>query len=205
MVPKQGCAFIQYTRRSAAEAAAEKSFNKLFLKARRLTIRWGRSQGKQQTASDAGAVAGPMVPVPGLPGALPQPPEELTNNFFNLVNGQDEREICRHVWTSFFLFIFRPPRGRQPRLREGWRHLHRRASSRACPTRTSFLLVSLPRHRVLRLPLLLRVQNPLLRVWSPALVSPEPSTTRHRTPLAWGLLRLARRRNSGGSTDNFCK
>ena len=91
MVQKQGCAFVQFTRRSAAEVAAEKSFNKLFIKGKRLVIRWGRSQGKQLTAGDAAAGSGPggggpLVPVPGLPGALPAPPEELRNNFFNLVS-----------------------------------------------------------------------------------------------------------------------
>ena len=88
MVQKQGCAFVQFTRRTAAEVAAEKSFNKLFIKGKRLVIRWGKSQGKQASAFDASGVvgAGPVVPVPGLPGALPPPPEELTNNFFNLVS-----------------------------------------------------------------------------------------------------------------------
>ena len=88
MVQKQGCAFVQYTRRSSAETAAEKSFNKLVLRGRRLTIRWGKSQGKQDSSGGAAAAgAGPLMPVPGLPGALPAPPEELTNNFFNLVSG----------------------------------------------------------------------------------------------------------------------
>lgn len=81
MVPKQQCAFIQYTTRAAAENAAEKSFNKLILGGRRLTIKWGRSQGR------ATVVGGQNVevydPVPGLPGALP----ELSNNFFNLEPG----------------------------------------------------------------------------------------------------------------------
>lgn len=81
LVPKQQCAFVQYTTRSAAETAAEKTFNKLILGGRRLTIKWGRSQGR----------TGPSIvhhpenyePVPGLPGALP----ELSNNFFNLEPG----------------------------------------------------------------------------------------------------------------------
>lgn len=80
-MPKQQCAFVQYTTRQAAETAAEKTFNKLILGGRRLTIKWGRSQGRN----------GPLMgiqnmeyePVPGLPGALP----ELTNNFFNLEPG----------------------------------------------------------------------------------------------------------------------
>lgn len=82
LVPKQQCAFVQYTTRAAAENAAEKTFNKLILGGRRLTIKWGRSQGR----------SGPSIgtqnletyePVPGLPGALP----ELSNNFFNLEPG----------------------------------------------------------------------------------------------------------------------
>lgn len=82
VVPKQGCAFIQYTRRSAAEVAAEKTFNKLTIKGKKLSIRWGKSQGKQEAIASAPVMAIPQVP--GLPGALPAPPKELTNNFFNL-------------------------------------------------------------------------------------------------------------------------
>ncbi|KAJ8675689.1 hypothetical protein QAD02_011475 [Eretmocerus hayati] len=83
MVPRQQCAFIQYTSRSAAELAAEKTFNKLILGGRRLTIKWGRSQGRQ-SVSAAEEVRETLEPVPGLPGALPPPPENVTNNFFNL-------------------------------------------------------------------------------------------------------------------------
>ncbi|XP_003704135.1 pre-mRNA-splicing factor RBM22 [Megachile rotundata] len=83
MVPRQQCAFIQYTQRSAAEAAAERTFNKLILGGRRLTIKWGRSQGRQ-TVSAAEATREILEPVPGLPGALPPPPESMGNNFFNL-------------------------------------------------------------------------------------------------------------------------
>ena len=39
--------FFQYTRRSAAEVAAEKTFNKLTVKGKKLLIRWGKAQGKQ--------------------------------------------------------------------------------------------------------------------------------------------------------------
>ncbi|KAJ8940380.1 hypothetical protein NQ318_015773 [Aromia moschata] len=45
LVPKQQCAFVQYTTRAAAETAAEKTFNKLILGGRRLTIKWGRFAG----------------------------------------------------------------------------------------------------------------------------------------------------------------
>jgi len=83
MVPRQQCAFIQYTQRSAAEAAAERTFNKLILGGRRLTIKWGRSQGRQ-TVSATEVTREILEPVPGLPGALPPPPESMGNNFFNL-------------------------------------------------------------------------------------------------------------------------
>ncbi len=87
VVTKQGCAFVQYTKRSAAEVAAEKTFNKLVIKDRRLTIRWGRSQGQKPVAGSESAGAAAAVPVPGLPGALPAPSEELQANFFNIGGG----------------------------------------------------------------------------------------------------------------------
>lgn len=62
--------------------AAEKTFNKLTVKGKKLSIRWGKSQGKQETITASPVLALPHVP--GLPGALPAPPEELRNNFFNL-------------------------------------------------------------------------------------------------------------------------
>ncbi|CAH1115616.1 unnamed protein product [Psylliodes chrysocephalus] len=82
LVPKQQCAFVQYTTRAAAETAAEKTFNKLILGGRRLTIKWGRSQGRTGPSTNVHAVDN-YEPVPGLPGALP----ELSNNFFNLEPG----------------------------------------------------------------------------------------------------------------------
>ncbi|GLV35834.1 uncharacterized protein CBL_01014 [Carabus blaptoides fortunei] len=86
LVPRQQCAFVQYTTRPAAELAAEKTFNKLILGGRRLTIKWGRSQGRQ--ASTVGHQnLDPLEPVPGLPGALPLPTGELAHNFFNLEPG----------------------------------------------------------------------------------------------------------------------
>ena len=58
---------LQYTRRSAAEVAAEKTFNKLTIKGKKLSIRWGKSQGKQDAIQASGS--GIAVPqVPGLPG-----------------------------------------------------------------------------------------------------------------------------------------
>jgi pre-mRNA-splicing factor RBM22/SLT11 len=71
VVSKQQCAFVQFTTRAAAEAAAEKSFNKLIIGGRRLNVKWGRSQG-QQAASRAqtGDDGMPLEPVPGLPGGV---------------------------------------------------------------------------------------------------------------------------------------
>uniref|UniRef100_A0A8C4RAL9 Pre-mRNA-splicing factor RBM22 n=1 Tax=Eptatretus burgeri TaxID=7764 RepID=A0A8C4RAL9_EPTBU len=92
VVPRQQCAFVQFTLRTAAEQAAEKSFNKLIIRGRRLHIKWGRSQGAPRPRDEG---ADPnltesgirMEPVPGLPGALPPPPtseETPQANYFNL-------------------------------------------------------------------------------------------------------------------------
>lgn len=80
---KQQFAFVMFTNRTAAELAAERSYNKLILQGRRLNIKWGKAQARQGTTP----VEGPemresLQPVPGLP-SLP-PPESLPNNFFNL-------------------------------------------------------------------------------------------------------------------------
>lgn len=45
LVPRAQCAFVQYTTRSAAEHVAEKTFNRLVIGGKRLTIKWGKSQG----------------------------------------------------------------------------------------------------------------------------------------------------------------
>ena len=69
VVAKQQCAFVQFTTRSSAEAAAEKSFNKLIVGGRRLTIKWGRSQGQQLALKKEGEEDDKdLEPVPGLPG-----------------------------------------------------------------------------------------------------------------------------------------
>ncbi|CAH1997124.1 unnamed protein product [Acanthoscelides obtectus] len=81
LVPKQQCAFVQYTTRAAAEQAAEKTLNKLILGGRRLTIKWGRSQGRLGPAASASQASADIYePVPGLPTAIP----DISNNFFNL-------------------------------------------------------------------------------------------------------------------------
>ncbi|XP_059472770.1 pre-mRNA-splicing factor RBM22 [Neocloeon triangulifer] len=86
LVPRQQCAFIQYTSRSAAEVAAERTFNKLILQGRRVTIKWGRSQARQGApgSKDPEGNFSELEPVPGLPGALPMPSGDLHSNFFNL-------------------------------------------------------------------------------------------------------------------------
>jgi pre-mRNA-splicing factor RBM22/SLT11 len=81
LVQKQQCAFVQFTKRSAAELAAEKTFNKLVLGGKKLSIRWAYSQAKQ--ASSSSAPLRPRIdprldPVPGVPD-LPIP-----NDYFNL-------------------------------------------------------------------------------------------------------------------------
>lgn len=82
LVPKQQCAFVQFTKRSAAELAAEKTFNKLVLGGKKLSIRWAYSQAKQATPAIQKNRQDPRLdPVPGLPD-LPLPPNP--NDYFNL-------------------------------------------------------------------------------------------------------------------------
>jgi len=68
VVNKQTCAFVTYTTREAAELAVEKSFQKLVIHGQRLSIRWGRSQGKKAVENEKGPR---LVPVPGLPVGAP--------------------------------------------------------------------------------------------------------------------------------------
>ncbi|XP_071446611.1 pre-mRNA-splicing factor RBM22 [Hetaerina americana] len=89
LVPRQQCAFVQFTLRSSAEAAAERTFNKLILSGRRLTIKWGRAQARQPSLLPQMGAGAELEPVPGLPGTLPLPPDELQDNFFNL-GGQNQ-------------------------------------------------------------------------------------------------------------------
>jgi len=85
MVPKQGCAFVQFNKRSAAELAAEKTFNKLVIRGLKLTIRWGKSQGKAQTTLGPPPEGFAAIDHnPALPGSLPAPPVEVTKNYFGL-------------------------------------------------------------------------------------------------------------------------
>lgn len=77
---KQQCAFVQFVSRGSAELAAEKSFNKLILKGRRLNVKWGKSHGASGTTAVREESAKSLEPVPGLPHVVPPPPED----FFNL-------------------------------------------------------------------------------------------------------------------------
>lgn len=83
IVPRQQCGFVQYTKRAAAELAAEKTFNKLVLGGRRLTIKWAHSQAKQNAVAKTNRN---FEPVPGLPSHLPMPPNP--NDYFNLTAGE---------------------------------------------------------------------------------------------------------------------
>lgn len=70
------CAFVQYTQRSAAETAAEKTFNKIIVNGRRWNIKWGKSQAQMgMGGKDGTKLEGEEAhtnPVPGLPGGMPQ-------------------------------------------------------------------------------------------------------------------------------------
>lgn len=78
MVQRQQCAFVQFTKRSAAELAAEKTFNKLVLAGQKLTIKWAYSQAKQQQPPTKVARPAAFDPAP------PQLPPTPSNDYFNL-------------------------------------------------------------------------------------------------------------------------
>lgn len=75
------CAFVQYTQRSAAETAAEKTYNKLVVKGRRLNIKWGKSQGQQTGPKKPENPAEPLNPVPGLPQGTVKPLPKVNLSF----------------------------------------------------------------------------------------------------------------------------
>jgi len=77
LVQKQGCAFVQFTTRGAAEKAAEATFNKLTICGSKVTIRWGKSHGKNSQSGPSN-----MNPLMQPAGTLP--PTEIGNNFFGL-------------------------------------------------------------------------------------------------------------------------
>jgi len=75
LVPRQQCAFVQYTKRNAAELAAERTFNKLVIQGRKVSIKWAHSQAKQSTVAKTDR----RFDVAGIP-----PPSAKPNDYFNL-------------------------------------------------------------------------------------------------------------------------
>ncbi len=72
VVPKQSCAFVQFTQRDAAERAAKECFNKLVIDGKRLTVKWGKPPSAQAATTGrvgdiVGAYEASYEPVPGLP------------------------------------------------------------------------------------------------------------------------------------------
>ena len=70
-MPKQSCAFVQFTQREAAERAAKECFNKLVIDGKRLTVKWGKPPSAQASTGRAGDIVSgyeaSYEPVPGLP------------------------------------------------------------------------------------------------------------------------------------------
>lgn len=115
VVSRQQCSFVQFTQRQAAEIAAERTFNKLILGGRRLTIKWGRSQGRQGGDSgEQGEGEEMLEPVPGLPGTLPPPPTDMRNNFFNLASSSASSEADLMQPQMPGMLIPPPPMARPP-------------------------------------------------------------------------------------------
>jgi pre-mRNA-splicing factor RBM22/SLT11 len=82
VVPKQSCAFVQFTQRDAAERAAKESFNKLVIDGKRLTVKWGKPPSAQVISGRVGDIGGydtSFEPVPGLPTGK----NEKTNLLFD--------------------------------------------------------------------------------------------------------------------------
>ncbi|XP_074594934.1 pre-mRNA-splicing factor RBM22 [Brevipalpus obovatus] len=73
VLKKQNCAFVTYTKREDAEAAIEKSFQKLIIMDKKLVVRWGKSQAKRGTTDEEGEEKSTLklTPVPGLPVGAP--------------------------------------------------------------------------------------------------------------------------------------
>ena len=88
LVPKQNCAFVQFTTRAAAEKAADKSQNNLIIADRRLVIRWGKPHSMMESNSkshdDGAGPSSSLPPVPGLP-PIAAPLPASTAQFFGLI------------------------------------------------------------------------------------------------------------------------
>lgn len=81
MVARQQCAFVQFTKRSSAELAAESTFNKLVLGGQKLSIKWAHSQAKQTTATKTNRNFAET------PSTIPQQQPQMSipsNDYFNL-------------------------------------------------------------------------------------------------------------------------
>eukprot|EP00088_Acartia_fossae_P030347 TRINITY_DN3131_c0_g1_i1.p1 TRINITY_DN3131_c0_g1~~TRINITY_DN3131_c0_g1_i1.p1 ORF type:complete len:407 (+),score=120.71 TRINITY_DN3131_c0_g1_i1:62-1282(+) len=94
MVPKQGVAYVTFTKRSDAETAAEKCFNKLVIRGCKTALRWGKNQGKASisapptTNAAAAAADADDMGTMSLPSSLPPPPMEGgSRNYFGLTGG----------------------------------------------------------------------------------------------------------------------
>lgn len=85
LVPRQQCGFVQYTKRSAAELAAEKTFNKLVIGGHKISIKWAHSQAKQTVAKTDRRFEIPAIPPPS---ASTQSSTHNPNDFFNLQTEQ---------------------------------------------------------------------------------------------------------------------
>ncbi|CAF1104064.1 unnamed protein product [Adineta ricciae] len=87
VVPKQSCAFVQFTQRDAAERAAKETFNKLVIDGKRLSVKWGKPPSAQASSGrtgEAGGYESNYEPVPGLPSIVPMPSSEAKTDFFGL-------------------------------------------------------------------------------------------------------------------------
>merc|ERR1711962_1941153 len=82
LVPKQGCAFVQFTQRKSAEKAAEGTFNKLLIKDNKITSWYSSSRGFQQLLWAGwpcwwpGPSSEPTSSRDGSPSSLPKPRPE---------------------------------------------------------------------------------------------------------------------------------
>jgi len=98
-VPKQGVAFVQFTKRTDAETAVDKSFNKLTIRGCKVALRWGKNQGAKAITGPGGAsssapgssasAAADDMGTMSLPN-LPPPPMEAaggSKNYFGLAPG----------------------------------------------------------------------------------------------------------------------
>lgn len=97
LVPRQQCAFVQFTKRASAEMAAEKTFNKLVMGGKKLSIKWAHSQAKQGP---------PKVPrgnpavenIPGLPPQIPLPPPIHASDFVVMPSGMKVHSLSSALY-----------------------------------------------------------------------------------------------------------